>query len=299
MVPVESLNGDAAAVGKPVDASQVAVVFRVGDQPSGGAGAEFEHAHLDARIGLAGFGVTLRRDLGVLLGEVHERVLTDRSLVEPVVGDTRSVRAPPVPDLLPAPNLLPIHPVGFAVERQTLATITSQSDLVGALQVVDPEVVAANECDSVALGGELRVFFRRLCVRELTHTFGAQVKERQVSVGFEQDALVVRRPVKRVQLAEVIVLLADLKSGLAALGIPDPEPFAVTIVEQETELIAVRRPLEVGGSLARRVVSEELIEIEWRSVRFPERLLRASEHEQGHEQHKRHEKPEGTHHILP
>ncbi len=262
LVAIQPLDGHPFARRQPVDARQVDVGLAAGVEPDGVAALERHDADAHPGVDGAGLRVALLLDAGVGDGgEVDERVEADLAVVEPVVGDALAVRAPPEAGRVAAPDLLPVDPVGDAVEDLALAAALGQRPLGAAGQVEEPEVVVPHEGDAGAVGRELGVL---LLVGGLGEPAGAAVggvDEVQVAAGLEKDPVAGRGPVVAAELEAVLVAgLADEGTAAARLDHQRPQGLAAAVVPEIAEDLAARCPRQPAGHLAARVVAEQEIE---------------------------------------
>ena len=197
LVAVQPLDGDALAVRPPVDAGEVGGRVVAGVEPSGVATTHRHDADAHVRVVGAGLGVLLLADRGVgHLREVDQRIGLHRLLVELVVGEARAVRAPPVAGGVAAPDLLPVHPVGGAVEDVVLLAAGGQGERFGAgAERQHPQVVVADEGHPVAVRRHRRLaVLLRLVMGEPARLAAGRRHLPQLALAGQQQALAIRRP---------------------------------------------------------------------------------------------------------
>ena len=194
LIAAQALDRHGVAPGRPIDPRQVGGVRVAGGEPGRPTLCDFHHTHLDAGVGLAGLGVLLQLHLGVERGVVHQGVDADRGLVEMVESDAGAVRAPPVPLGLAVPDLLPIDPVGGAVEGDVLLAVRGQTGLGTGGDVEDVEVEAAHEGDAPAVGREPGRLLLGLRAGQPAQGRTGERFEIEVAAGQDEEGVALRRP---------------------------------------------------------------------------------------------------------
>ncbi|OQC35083.1 MAG: hypothetical protein BWX64_02610 [Acidobacteria bacterium ADurb.Bin051] len=151
LAAIEALDGERAAVGRPVRPDEVGVGTVVGPEPPDLARGEIDDADLHRGVRPAGVRITLPAQRGVRLAVSEQRVLADAPAVEPVEGDRAAIRTPPEAGGVPVPDLLPVDPVGGAVEDLVRHAVGGERLLPAGREIEQVEVRLANVGKPVTL----------------------------------------------------------------------------------------------------------------------------------------------------
>ena len=256
------------ALGREPNARDVVLAFLEPDlHPGGLAVGEIEHADADGRVAVAGLRIGLRLDGGVDLLVAQQRVGGDAVLFEAQVGDLLAFGRPPEPDRAPRPDLLPVQPVGLAVEDLAFGAVLRQPSLLGAGDVDHPEVGVTHERDGGGVGREPRVLVLGRWRRQPSQRAIGEPVVVEVAGDLEQERLAVRRPdvVLERDLALAVLELAGAHQDrrlAVGLGRHRPEVALPFLRPQEGDAASVLGPRDLRGRSSVSLLGEDRLERE-------------------------------------